>query len=162
MTTTATRTPQIGDEAPDFTLASTAGGTVTLSAFEGKANVLIAFFPMAFTSVCTSEVCAFSEEFDAFSAHGVEVVPISVDSIPTLQEFKHKYSLQVEMLSDFKREASRAFGVLREDAFFANRAYFLVDRHGIVRWAHIEETPGQRRENAEIFAAISSTLSASQ
>ena len=160
MTSTATRTPQIGDHAPDVTLASTAGGTVALSAFEGKSNVLIAFFPMAFTSVCTSEVCAFSEDFDAFTVHGVDVLPISVDSVPTLKEFKHKYSLKVEMLSDFKREASRAFGVLREDAFFANRAYFLLDKRGIVRWAHVEETPGQRRENAEILAAISTALSA--
>ncbi len=160
MTTTATRTPQIGDHAPDVALASTAGGTVALSAFEGKSNVLIAFFPMAFTSVCTSEVCAFSEDFDAFTGHGVDVLPISVDSVPTLKEFKHKYSLKVEMLSDFKREASRAFGVLREDAFFANRAYFLLDKRGIVRWAHVEETPGQRRENAEILAAISTALSA--
>ena len=154
MTAVASRIPQVGDPAPDFTLGSTAGGTVTLSALRGTSNVLLAFFPLAFTRVCTSEMCAFSEDFEMFAGHGVEVIPISVDSVPTLKEFKQKYMMNVDMLSDFKREVSRAYGVLREDAFFSNRAYFLIDKTGVVRWAHVEEAQGQRRENIEILAAI--------
>lgn len=154
MTTTATRPPVAGELAPDFTLASTSGQKVTLSEFRGRQNVLLAFFPLAFTSTCTSELCAFSDDFDAFVGADVQVLPISVDAVPSLKEFKNKFQLKVELLSDFRRDASSAFGVLREDTYFSNRAYFLIDRDGIVRWAHVEETPGQRRENEEILAAI--------
>jgi peroxiredoxin len=145
--------PAVGETAPDFTLASTSGESVTLSAMRGT-NVLIAFFPLAFTSVCTTELCAFNEDYDTFAAAGVTVLPISVDSTPSLKEFKAKYGLKTDLLSDFKREASRAYGVLIEERYFSNRAYFLVDRTGVVRWAHVEEIPGHRRENAEILAEI--------
>ncbi|HYW30732.1 MAG TPA: redoxin domain-containing protein [Gemmatimonas sp.] len=151
---TPSPTPCVGDVAPDFTLATTAGTTITLSAFRDRKDVLLAFFPAAFTSTCTSELCAFSDDYAGFGSADVEVLPISVDAVDSLQEFKHKYEMSVELLSDFKREASAAYGVLWRDAFFANRAYFLIDRSGIVRWAHVEEHPGLRRENAEIFDAI--------
>jgi peroxiredoxin len=144
----------VGDVAPDFTLASTAGGEVTLSSFRGRSAVLLAFFPLAFTGVCTTELCAFSEDFDQFDGRGVTVLPISVDAVPSLAEFKRKYDMKVDLLSDFRRSASRAYGVLREDTYFANRAYFLIDRDGVIQWAHIEPTPGQRRENRELLAVI--------
>src|SRR5687768_14546813 len=99
-------TPTIGAPAPDFTLPSTAGRDVTLSSLRGR-NVLLAFFPLAFTSVCTSEVCEFSEDYAQYGGATTEVLPISVDSIPTLKEFKRKERLAVDLLSDFKREVSR-------------------------------------------------------
>ena len=145
--------PAAGQPAPDFTLASTSGDKVTLSALRGH-NVLIAFFPLAFTSTCTAELCAMTDDYDEFAKHDVVVLPVSVDSTASLKEFKAKYGLKTDLLSDFFRTASRAYGVLLEERFYANRAYFLVDRDGIVRWAHVEEMPGQRRENAEILAEI--------
>jgi peroxiredoxin len=148
------RTPSTGEGAPDFTLPSTSGNDVTLSTFRGARPVLLAFFPLAFTSVCTAELCAFSEDFDQFAGRGVEILPISVDSVPTLREFKSKYGMKVDLLSDFKREVSRAYGTLLEDKFFSQRAYFLIDRDGIVRWAHVEAATGQRRENEEILRQI--------
>lgn len=158
MTTTATQPPVAGDTAPDFTLDSTAGEKVTLSAFQGRKNVLLAFFPLAFTSTCTSELCAFSDDFDAFAGADVEVLPISVDAVPSLKEFRNKFQMKAELLSDFRRDASRAYGVLREDTFFSQRAYFLIDKTGIVRWAHVEAHPGLRRENAEILEAIRTAI----
>lgn len=146
--------PAVGTAAPDFTLNSTSGQPVTLSQFKGNSRVLLAFFPLAFTGVCTAEMCAFSDDYDAFAQAGVTVLPISVDSVPTLKEFKAKHNMSVDLLSDFKREASRAWGTLMEETFFSARAYFLVDTDGIVRWAHVEETPGKSRTNAEILAAI--------
>lgn len=146
--------PAVGSAAPDFTLNSTSGQPVTLSQFKGTSRVLLAFFPLAFTGVCTAEMCAFSDDYDSFAKAGVTVLPISVDSVPTLKEFKAKHNMGVDLLSDFKREASRAWGTLMEETFFSARAYFLVDADGIVRWAHVEETPGQSRTNAEILAAI--------
>ena len=146
--------PAAGQPAPDFTLASTSGQNITLSAFRGKQNVLLAFFPLAFTSVCTAEMCEFRDNFDAFTGKGVEVLPISVDSVPTLAEFKAKHQLQTNLVSDFKREASNAYGVLIPEKFFSNRAYFLIDKTGTIRWAHVEATPWQKRETNEIFAEI--------
>ncbi len=154
MPETAARTPHVGEKAPDFKLQSTTGETVDLSDFLGKKHVLIAFFPLAFTSTCTSELCAFSEDFDDFAGRDVEVLPISVDSVPTLREFRKSQQLKGQLLSDFKRDASRAYGVLRADTFYSNRAYFLLDKHGILRWSHIEDPPRMLRENSEIFAEI--------
>ena len=155
MTTTGSiASPLVGAPAPDFTLASTAGSNVTLSSFRDRKHVLLAFFPLAFTSTCTAELCAFSDDFDGFTRADVEVLPISVDAVPSLKEFRGKYDMKVDLLSDFKREASRAYGVLREDTYFSNRAYFLIDKSGVVRWSHIEEKLGNRRDNAELLAAI--------
>lgn len=142
--------PAVGSPAPDFTLPSTAGSGVTLSSLRGK-NVLLAFFPLAFTSVCTKEMCSFSEDYGQFQSANTVVLPISVDSIPTLKEFKTKERLTVDLLSDFKREVSRRYGTLLEDKFFSKRAYVLIDARGIVRWTFVEETTGHRRENAELL-----------
>ena len=144
----------IGDVAPDFTLPSTTGADVTLSSFRGSSNVLLAFFPLAFTSTCTAEVCAFSEDFDRFARAGTVVLPISVDSVPTLKEFKAKHALKVELLSDFKRHVSRAYGTLLEDKFHSNRSYFLVDRTGRLRWRHTETELKHRRDDAELLRQI--------
>ena len=145
--------PQVGDIAPDFTAASTSGSDVTLSSFRGKSNVLLAFFPLAFTGTCTKELVCFTEDFDQFAREGVEILPISVDSTASLREFRTKLGIKTDLLSDFKREIARAYGVLNEDRFYANRAYFLIGRDGRVRWSHVEVNNGQRRENSEILAA---------
>jgi peroxiredoxin len=146
--------PQVGDLAPEFTAASTSGGDVSLSSFRGKRAVLLAFFPLAFTGTCTKELVCFTEDFDQFAGQGVEILPISVDSTASLREFKNKLQMKSELLSDFKRDISRTYGVLNEERFYSNRAYFLIDKDGRVRWSHIEANNGQRRENSEILAAI--------
>ena len=144
--------PAVGTEAPDFTLAST-GGEVSLAAHRGS-NVLLAFFPLAFTRVCTAEMCAFSEDYDRFRDTGTVVLPISVDSVPTLKEFKAKERIRIELLSDFKREVCRTYGTLLEDKFLSKRAYVLIDRAGVVRWTHEEVESGQRRDNAALLEQI--------
>lgn len=154
--TVSGRRPVEGEAAPDFTLHSTSGHPVTLSSFRGRQAVLIAFFPGAFTSTCTDQICAFSEDYDQFAEAGVEVLPVSVDSVATLKEFKSKYGIRADLLSDFKRELSSSWDMLFGDHFFSNRAYVLVDINGVVRWMHVEESPGDRRENAEILAQIAS------
>ena len=146
--------PQVGEAAPEFTAASTSGKDVSLSSFRGKRNVLLAFFPLAFTGTCTKELVCFTEDFDQFAGKGVEILPISVDSTASLREFKNKLQMKTELLSDFKRDISRAYGVLNEDRFYSNRAYFLIDKDGRVRWSHVEGNNSERRENSEILAAI--------
>ena len=154
MTATSAQAIQVGQLAPDFTLASTSGQPVTLSAYRGQQNVLLAFFPFAFSSVCTAEFCEMRDMYDQFAAHQVTVHPISVDSRHALKEFKAKHSMQVDLLSDFRREVSAAYGTLIADTLVSNRAYFLIDKTGVVRWAQVEPNPGSRRENAEVLAEI--------
>ena len=146
--------PNVGEKAPDFTLLSTAGEKVSLGSFQGRKNVLLAFFPLAFTGVCTKENCAFSDDFDLFESKDTVVLPISVDSIPTHMEFRAKHKMRHHLLSDFRREAGRAYGVLDEEKFFDRRAYFLVVKQGILRWKHVEAELGHSREDKELLEQI--------
>src|SRR6185503_19842790 len=95
--------PQVGDIAPEFTAASTSGTDVSLASFRGTRNVLLAFFPLAFTGTCTKELGCFTEDLDQFAGQGVEILPIYVDSTASLKEFKQKLQMRTELLSDFKR-----------------------------------------------------------
>ena len=148
------RIPVAGDTAPDFTLVTTTGQPVTLSSFRDRKNVLLAFFPLAFTSTCTAELGSFTDDGSAFESKGIEVIPISVDAVPSLKAFREKLNIGPHLASDFRRDAARAYGVLNEEQFFANRAYFLIDKQGIVRWSHVERLNRERRENSEILAEI--------
>src|SRR5207253_11260561 len=113
-----------------------------------RSDVLLEFLPLAFAVTSTAENCAFSEDYDAVERAGTIVLPISVDSVPTLKEYRAKHAMRQDLLSDFKREVSRTYRVLLEDRFFSKRAYFLIDRQGILRWRHIEAELGARRTDA--------------
>ncbi len=151
---TAAAPPLVGSPAPDFTLPSTGGEDVTLSAYRGRSNVLLAFFPLAFTGVCTAEMREFSEEFSTFASAHTTVFGISVDSVPTLKEFKSKNDIAIDLLSDFKREVCRAYGTLLEEQFFSKRAYFIVDRQGVLRWTFTEAQLGDRRDAGELLERL--------
>jgi peroxiredoxin len=156
MTSTIPAEVQVGDRAPDFTLPSTSGSPVTLSSFAGDKYVLLAFFPLAFTSVCTSEMCSFWDDVAKFEVAETKVFGISVDHTASQKAFQEKAGFRTELLSDFRREVSRAYGVLLEPQFYSKRAYFLVDKQGIVRWKNVEQELADKRDNAEILSAIGS------
>ena len=145
--------PAVGQPAPDFTLPSTSGEKVTLSALRGK-PVLITFFPLAFSGTCTAELCDIRDDHDEFVKRGVLVLPISVDSTYSLKEYKAKHGMKVDLLSDFKRDVSRLYGVLMDERFYSNRAYFLLDVAGVIRWRHIEDNPSHKRTDYELLAEI--------
>lgn len=145
--------PAVGQQAPDFTLPSTSGEKLTLSSLRGK-PVLIAFFPVAFSSTCTAELCERRDNHDQFLRRGVVVLPISVDSTYSLKEYKAKHAMKVDLLSDFRRDVSRLYGVLLDDRFYSQRAYFLLDADGVIRWVHVESNPDHKREDAELLEAI--------
>ena len=144
----------VGDRAPDFELDSTAGEKVKLDDFKGKKNVLLAFYPLDFTGVCTNENCAFSTDYAEFENAGTAVLPISVDSIPTHKEFRAKHEMSHHLLSDFMRKTSDDYGVLIPERNFTQRAYFLIDKDGIIRWKHIEAELGNSRTNKELLDEI--------
>lgn len=154
MTTITQTEPAVGAPAPDFTLPSTSGTPVTLSAMRGEKNVLLAFFPLAFTPVCTAELCAFSDDLAQFESAGTKVYGVSVDFTPSQKAFQQKENFSTELLSDGRREVSQKYGVLIDDMGFSKRAYFLVDREGVLRWKWIEAQLGDRRENAELLEQI--------
>ncbi len=156
MTLSTTTLPDVDSTAPDFTLPSTEGSDVTLSSFRGKTNVVLAFFPLAFTGVCTAELCAFTDDYSLFANVDAEVLGISVDSVPTLREFKAKHKMTLNLLSDFKRDVCRLYGTLLEEPLYSSRAYIIVDKRRIVRWTHVESELGHKRENAEVLRQLES------
>ncbi len=154
MTMVLQQEPSVGEAAPDFTLPSTSGKSVTLSSFVGSKSVLLAFFPLAFTPVCRAEMCAFWDDVSRFEAQDTHVFGVSVDHTASQKAFQEKAGFQTELLSDFKRDVSRAYGVLIEDAFFSRRAYFFIDKQGILRWKHVEEKLADMRGNDDLLDAI--------
>ena len=146
-----------GDTAPDFTLKNTNGEWVPFTSYRGK-PVVVLFFPMAFSSVCTTELCTVRDSLDRYNDLNAEVVGISVDSFFALKEFKSKQSLNFTLLSDFNKEAGSAFCVLYEDFFgykgVSKRSVFVVDGDGVIRHAEVLEEAGSLPD----FAAIESTL----
>jgi len=147
-------TPAIGSAAPDFTLPSTAGADVTLSSFRGTHHVILAFFPAAFSGVCTAEFCSFSDDYAQFTSADTVVLPISTDWIPALKVFKERERLTLDLLSDSKRTVTRLYGTYFEEAFVARRAYILIDKAGVVRWTFVESELGHRRENADLLEQL--------
>ena len=131
--------PQIGQPAPDFTLYNSQKKKVTLSELRGR-NVLLLFFPLAFTSTCTRELCEIRDNIGAYDQANATVLGISVDSLHTLARYKEDQHLNFELLSDFNKEVSALYGSLYEMFGYnmkgvSKRSAFLVDRAGILRYA---------------------------
>jgi len=134
---------QIGQPAPDFTLRDTEKNKVTLSEQKGK-NVLMLFFPLAFTSTCTKELCMTRDNIAAYNNLDATVFGISVDSLFSLQRYKDDQKLNFTLLSDFNKTASTAYGCLYEHFFndmdgVSKRSAFVIDKEGIVQYAEILE-----------------------
>lgn len=150
----------IGSPAPDFTLYNTAGETVTLSDHRG-APVVLAFFPAAFTGVCETEVCAFRDAMAAYNDIGVTVYGISVDARFTLSAFAAKNELNFELLSDYTRTATDAYGIRFEglagmDGYdVANRSVFVIDADGNLAWQWIADSLGDEPPYEDVKAAVS-------
>lgn len=149
---------KIGDNAPDFKLFDSDKKEISLSDYKGK-NVVVLFFPMAFTSVCTAELCTMRDDIAYYGGLGTDVVAISVDSLFTLGKFKEDQRLNFPLLSDFNKDTSKAFDAYYEDFVFgmkgvSRRAAFVIDKEGIIRYAEVLESAG----NLPNFEAIKSTL----
>jgi peroxiredoxin len=145
----------VGDEAPDFTLRDQNNEEFTLSSFRGEKAVLIVFYPLAFTGICTGELCRVRDDLPTFQNDDVQVVTISVDSAYSHKIFSEKEGYDFPLLSDFWPHGgvAQAYGVFNETTGFANRGTFLVDKSGIVRFAEMN-SPGDGRDPAGWVAAI--------
>jgi glutaredoxin-dependent peroxiredoxin len=156
----------IGNKAPEFTLKSKnqTGDIkdISLQDFKGK-NVVLLFYPLSFTGVCTSEMCSISEGFEFYSNLNAEVIGISVDSIFTQEAWAKQNKITIPLLSDFNKDVCSKYGTLYPDGGFvlgmngvSKRAAFIIDKEGIVRYAEILEDAGQLPNFEKIKEALKS------
>lgn len=138
----------LSQQAPDFTLFDSEKKKVTLSDFQGKKNVLLLFFPAAFTSTCTKELCGVRDDISRYSNENVQVFGLSVDSVFTLEKYKEEQGLNFPLLSDFNKEVSSAYGSLY-DTFtdmmmkgVSKRSAFIIDKSGVIQYAEVLENAG--------------------
>jgi len=137
----------VGQPAPEFSLYDTEKNQVSLSQFKGQPVVLL-FFPLAFTSVCTAELCSVRDDISLFNELNTEVLGISVDSLHSLKKFKEEQKLNFTLLSDFNKEASTSYDCLYE--VFAQgmkgvskRSVFVIDKEGILQYTEVHENAGE-------------------
>ena len=139
---------EVGQMAPEFCLYNSEKEKVTLSQLRGE-NVLLLFFPLAFTSVCTAELCAVRDNLKLYESLQVKPLGISVDSLYTLARFKQEQNLNFPLLSDFNKTVSKLYGSLYESFGFdmqgvSKRSAFLIDKDGVVQYAEVLENAGKQ------------------
>ena len=149
----------VGSKAPDFTLTNQDREPVTLSTLQGT-PVVLAFFPAAFSSVCTKEMCTFRDSLARLGNANAQVFGISVDTFFTLKAFQDHEKLTFPLLSDFNKTVIRAYGVFNEDMIglkgIAKRAVFVIDKDGIVRHAEVLEDARNEPDYGKVFATLAS------
>lgn len=150
----------IGQSAPDFTLFDSEKKEVTLSSLKGQ-PVLLLFFPLAFTNVCTKELCSVRDNINLYNDVNVKVFGISVDALQTLAKYKEDQQLNFTLLSDFNKEASRAYDSIYEMFGFnmkgvSKRSAFLIDKEGIIRYAEVLDNAGEVPDFDAIQEAMAS------
>jgi len=153
---------KVGDKAPDFNLLNTNNERVSLSSFKGK-KVVVLFFPLANTGVCTKEMCTFRDELKSYENLNAQILGISVDSPFTLKLWAEKNNYTFPLLSDFNKEAATSFGALY-DIFapgkldfkgVAKRSAFVIDAEGKIKYAEVLENAGDEPNYQAIQKALS-------
>ncbi len=150
---------QVGAKAPAFKLFSSDKQEVSLADYEGK-NVVLLFFPLAFTGVCTAELCSMRDNIADYEGLDAQILAVSVDSLFTLDKFKAEQNLNFPLLSDFNKETAVAYGALYEEFVLgmkgvAKRSAFVIDGEGVVRYAEVLDNAGELPN----FEAVKETLS---
>lgn len=146
--------PQVGEVAPDFKLKGPGGQPVTLSEHRGHKNVVLVFYPLAFSPVCAHQLPEIQTEIGHFEALDAQVLGISVDSWYANQEFARKLRLTFPLLSDFDHQASEAYGVYMPEKRYSGRAVFVVDRQGRLAHGEVAPTPAEIPSNERVLAAL--------
>ncbi len=148
---------EIGQKAPAFTLTDSENNQVNIENYKGK-NILLLFFPLAFTGTCTAELCSLRDDIASYNKANAQVFGISVDSRFVLGKFKEEQKLNFPLLSDFNKEASTAYGAIYDDFIgmkgVSKRSAFVIDKEGIVRYAEVLE----KASDLPDFIAIKNVL----
>jgi peroxiredoxin (alkyl hydroperoxide reductase subunit C) len=146
-------TLKVGDLAPDFTLPATTQDTITLSQYRGQKHVVLAFYPFDWSPVCSLQLPGLQEDLGKFKALEADILGISIDSRHSHKAFAEHLGLEFPLLSDFDKTVCRTYGVLREGGF-AERALFVVDKQGILRYIHVHPV-GQVPDNKPVLDVLS-------
>ena len=151
----------VGEKAPDFTLRDQDGEKLSLADFAGK-RLLLVFYPLDFSPVCSDQLALYQEVKGEIEARGVEMIGISVDSTWAHRAFREKLGIDMTLLSDFepKGEVARAYGSYIERSGTANRTLVLIGPDGTVEWAHEAENPGETPGVNLIFDALAEAVDA--
>lgn len=146
--------PEVGSEAPDFTLRNEDGEQVTLSSLRGH-NVVLVFYPLAFSGICTKELHDITNIKDKFEGASAEVYGISVDSPFALKAFKRDEGLSAHLLSDFhpKGAVAKQYDAYLDEVGIATRATYLIDKDGRVAWKQVNN-PGEARDQEQVIEAL--------
>lgn len=146
---------EVGSQAPEFTLNDSNREKLSLESFRGKKNVLLVFYPFAFSGICTGELCQVRDELAEYQNDKVQVLGVSVDTPFSLKAWADQQGYQFPLLSDFwpHGEVAKAYGVFNEAGGLANRGTFLIDTEGIVRFAEVNQ-PGEARDQGAWKKAI--------
>ena len=148
---------QPGQPAPQFTLSSSELKQVSLADFKGK-KVVLHFFPLAFTGVCTTQLCTMRDNFGYYDGLNAQILGISVDSPFTLAKFKEANNYQFTLLSDFNKEVSTAYGAIYEQFFglkgVSKRAAFVIDEHQVITYAEVLEDANNLPDFDAIAGAV--------
>ena len=147
---------EVGSEAPEFVLKDQNNQEVRLSSFRGERNVLLVFYPLAFTGTCQGELCAVRDNLNDFVNDAVQVLTVSVDSSPTHKVWADREGYEFPLLADFwpHGAVAQAYGVFNDERGFANRGTFIIDKQGVVRFAEMTG-PGQPRDQDAWRKALS-------
>jgi peroxiredoxin len=141
---------EVGEQAPDFELKDQHGSPVRLSSFQGTKNVVVVFYPLAFSGVCSGELCALRDDFPEVNRDDVELLTVSVDSTFVLRTWADRDGFSFSLLSDFWPHGgvAKLYGVFDEDKGVATRGTFIIDKAGVIRWKVVNPIP-QARDIAE-------------
>jgi peroxiredoxin len=150
----ATAAPGVGQTAPDFKLKGPGGQFVSLSEYRGKKNVVLVFFPLAFSPVCSHQLPDLEREVPRLQALDVEVLGISVDSYYANEAFAKQLRLSFPLLSDFRREVTTTYGLLNPDTYYSNRALIVVDKQGVIVHRDQTPTPSDLPDNERLIAVL--------
>jgi mycoredoxin-dependent peroxiredoxin len=144
-----------GTAAPDFALKDQHGQTTTLASFQGAKNVLLVFFPLAFTGLCQGELDEIRDHLDRYQNADVQVLTVSVGPPPTHKVWATQSGFTFPVLSDFwpHGAVAEAYGVFNADSGFPNRGTFLIDTAGVIRFAEVK-APGEARDQAVWVSAL--------
>jgi mycoredoxin-dependent peroxiredoxin len=149
---------EVGDSAPEFELVDQHGSPVKLSDFRGKKDVVLVFYPLAFSGVCTGELCTIRDELPTLGGEDVQVLAVSVDSMFAHRAWADQEKYQFPLLSDFwpHGAVAQAYGVFDEGKGLSTRGTFVIDKQGIVRWKVVNAIPDARdiNEYREALAAL--------
>ena len=148
----------VGQAAPEFKLFNTEKKEISLSDYKGK-NLVILFFPLAFTGVCTAELCSIRDNYNVYTSLNTEVIGISADSLFVLDKFKKEQSYNFDLLSDFNKTTSKDYETLYETFGFGmhgvpKRSAFVIDKNSILRYAEVLEDAGKQPNFDAIKACL--------